>query len=433
MQYTSPRTLSSTLAAALLFAACSAPQRAPVMPGAPSYEPSGTDFGDDTVAGDLSSPDGTYVESYSDAPAPTAEISAPMAAPPPSAMSRAAPSRQPSSRPPQAPPSGTPASGTTTQQQAHQPAQARMVFYHGQTRLRCVSVDDTLARVEKRAVELGGHLESRTRDSINVRVPVDAFQAFFAEVLELGDVLDKLVWSEDLTEAFTAVTLRLRTLKATRERLVALLAQAKTEHEKLALLEQIRGLTQQIDSLEAQQATLAKLAAFSRVSVQAVPRRQGPAKPQQESIAAFKWIWSLSPMRRDVARAAQRLELPVPEGLVTLSKDGPWIAESADGAATWSARMGNEPYGSGEFWLSAIEQRLAPEYAKVERSAAGPYSLLRLVDHGPTAPRYWVAVRVLGGELHLVEAYFPSEAQEQRYREAVLQSLQAGATNGGES
>jgi len=306
-------------------------------------------------------------------------------------------------------------------------ATRRLIYYNGFARLRATDVDDTRNAVVQLATEAGGFVERLTGSSVTVRVPVDHFEAIFDQVLGLGDVLEKSTTAEDVTDAYTAVDLRLQTARATRDRLVALLARARTEAEKLQLLREIQRVTEEIDRLEAQIKTLASLASFSRITVEISAREALSARSSDEEIAEFRWIQALSPFRRDVSMQGKPLKMTVPEGMVALSANRSFVAESADGAVFWSSRRPNRPEGDTAFWLEALKTRLAPEFATADVQTAGAFQLLRLVDRSDTPYRYLVGVRVDGDELELLEIYFPTEAHEKRYGEAVRASIAKGA------
>lgn len=94
-----------------------------------------------------------------------------------------------------------------------QPAVARMVHYDGFARLRVTRVEEGVDQVRAVAEGLGGHVERVGSDSITVRVPVASFRAAFDQVLTLGEVLDKSLTAQDVTDAFTSVDLRLKTAR----------------------------------------------------------------------------------------------------------------------------------------------------------------------------------------------------------------------------
>jgi len=215
---------------------------------------------------------------------------------------------------------------------AEAPKAERMIHYSGWARLRVTRVDQGADAVAKIASEAGGHVERIGHDHVVVRVPAARFDAVFAQLLGLGEVMEKSISAQDVTEAFQSVELRLQTARTTRDRLVALLAQAEEDEEKLRLLKEIQRVSQQIDAMEAQIRTLSQLASFSRITIELVPREALAWSGAGEPTAEFAWIRALSPFDHDVVRQAKKLRLPVPEGMVALAPRGRFIAESADGS-----------------------------------------------------------------------------------------------------
>ena len=303
---------------------------------------------------------------------------------------------------------------------------ARMVHYSGWARIEATKTEALLSAVSKSAEDIGGFVEQLTATSVTVRVPVSRFEEAFKAMLALGEVVDKNVTAEDVTDAFASVDLRLRTAKSTRDRLVTLLAQAKTESEKLQILAQIRRLSEQIDVMEGQLRTLASLANFSRITVEAVPRDAFASRAPGQDPVGFSWIHALSPFRRGVATDWKLSEMEVPTGFVALDVKKRFIAESADGAVIWTARLENDPLGDAAFWVESVRERLSDDFKSVEEQTVGGYKVLRFVSETDDDYRYLVGVRVDGDELHLVQVYFPSEETEKRYADAVRAAITGG-------
>lgn len=304
-------------------------------------------------------------------------------------------------------------------------AAVRMVHYDGYAQLRVTRVEEGVAALTALAASVGGAVERVSGRSVTLRVPVARFQEAFDAALALGDVLGQSITAEDVTEAFTAVDLRLSTARATRDRLVVLLAKAEDEQEKLQLVRQIQRVSEEIDVLEAQVRTLADLAARSRITVELVPREALAWQGPDAETAEMAWIRGLSPFRRDLALDSRKLALDVPEGMVGLDLRRAFVAEAPDGARIWSHSVKNLPVGDAAFWLAALESRLARDFASVQRSTAGGFAVLTLVDRGDDPYTWMVAVRITGGRLELVQAYLPDPAQAARYGEAVRAVLAA--------
>lgn len=330
--------------------------------------------------------------------------------------------------PPPAPPPGGPSSSPTAVEAAAEPAAERMVHYEGWLRLRVIQPDKSVDALTAYAASVGGHLEQANLSRVVIRVPVARFEEAVKEVSKLGELTGKQISADDVTDAFTATDLRLRTATATRSRLVALLAKATESEEKLMLVAEIQRVSEDIERLEASLRTLGDLAAYSRITIELVQRPVLSARSGADEAAGMRWLSRLSPFSREVGQGGKRLELDVPAGLVSLHPRGPFVAESADGARVWTGRLKNDPEGDSAFWMEAVARRLGPDFATAERSKAGGYELLRLVDRSDEPYVYLIAVRALGRHLDLVEVYFPTQAHEQRYGAAVQAALVGSAS-----
>ena len=329
-------------------------------------------------------------------------------------------------KPPPPPPSGN---STPVETAQHEQAEARMVHYDGYARLRVGKLETASDTLVKLTTDAGGRVESLSRARLILRVPVAQFRDIFAKMLGTGDVLDKNITAQDVTEAFQSIELRLGSAKAARERLQALLAKSKDENEKLMLIRELQRLGEEIDQLESQARLVADLASMSRITIDLVPREALVSTGPVAETSAFGWIRRLSPFRDDVLSRGKRPDLPVPVGMVSLDLKKRFVAESADGARVRAARLVNAPRGSAAFWLDALQQRLAPEFARAEMSEVGAWRVLRLLDRSDKPYVYVLAVRTEGDKLDLVEVYYPSAAQEERHAPAVRAMLAGGGAS----
>jgi len=308
------------------------------------------------------------------------------------------------------------AKGNVVEAQKQQP---KTIHYNGYARLRVSRMDDVADALSALALEVGGHVEALNPRRVSIRVPVDTFRDVFQKVLDMGDVLDKSISATDISESLTSVKLRLDTARATRDRLVKLLAKAEDETEKLELIRQIQRLTEEIDRLSGQSQTLHNLASYSRITVELVPREALARRSPSADVAELAWIRRLSPFRTSVGAEADRLELEVPEGFVELNRKGQFVVESADGSRLWTGRLENQPRGDTDFWLAALQERLGEEFGSAEVVEQGGFKLLRLVDRAEDPYTYMVGVRERGKHLDLVEIYYPSAAHAERHAEAI--------------
>lgn len=312
------------------------------------------------------------------------------------------------------------------QEPAAEPSPKRSIYYSGYLKMRVTRPQEALDQAAGLAKGLGGFVERLSATAITLRVPVDSFQKAFDQVAALGDVLEKSISAEDVTDALMEIGLRLDTARATRERLIVLLAKARNEQEKLELLRQIQRLTEEIDRMESQIRTLQSLASFSRLTLEVQQREAMTARTSDQDVAEFRWIHQLSPFQRLVAAMGKRLEFQIPKGLVELGNKRTFITESADGTVFWASRRANQPEGSTVFWLEALKSRLAPEFGAVTVQEMGGFQILRLVDRSEKPYLYWVGVKVNASDLELIEVYFPDATHEKRYGAEILKAIEGG-------
>ncbi|MBC7794726.1 MAG: DUF4349 domain-containing protein [Clostridia bacterium] len=303
----------------------------------------------------------------------------------------------------------------------------RMVHYDGWVRVRVTDPRKTLDAAAQLAIAAGGYVERQDNTMVMLRVPVAKVRDAFTELQKLGDVLSRSLTAQDVTDSFTAAELRLKTLRASRDRLIALLATVKDENERLQILSEIRRLTETIDSLDLQMRTLASLAAYSRLTLETVPREQRGTS-RSDALAAFQWMDALSPFSRSVAANEKKLKLETPKEFVLLSDVDRWIAESADGAAIWTHERKNAPVGSSDFWASALAGRLGNDFSEVKREQVGDYAFVTFIDGGDTHYRYRVGVKADGKTLDVIEIYYPTPDHEARYGTSVNAAINGGAS-----
>ncbi len=320
----------------------------------------------------------------------------------------------------------TPPPQDTQEGQAAEPKD-RMVYYSGQARLRVTKPTDMVERAIAIVRDNNGFVEQRSDTHVTLRVPVAGFEAIFDRLLKLGDIDDHSVSAQDITDRYTAIELRLRVLTASRDRFMELLKKAKTEQEKLSLLEQIKRLTEQIDSLQIESNTLKSLADYSRIHLQFVPRSQLASGTVHEPVKAFRWIYQLSPFGATaISEEQDYLEFVTPKGFVLFDEDDErWRAESANGAVIWTYARDNEPLGDSRFWIDTIDHRISKSYDSATREKIGQFEVLQLVDGSRQSYRFWIGVRAVEDDLHIVHVYFPSEDHQKRFEDAVRAAFNA--------
>ena len=110
-------------------------------------------------------------------------------------------------------------SKSETKKQEQAQTVARMVHYNGYANLHVARPEEIVEEIVSLSKKYKGDIERRSTRSITIRIPKASFSNAFNDIIALGDVLSKSITSEDVTEAFTSVELRLKTAQTTRDRL----------------------------------------------------------------------------------------------------------------------------------------------------------------------------------------------------------------------
>jgi hypothetical protein len=323
--------------------------------------------------------------------------------------------------PPPPVPQAPPPEGGRPQSPAVEP---RMVHHDGFVALLVDDPAATLDAAIAAAKALGGRTERLAGTTVTLRIPVDRFDQAWEQILALGEVQNQLVRSDDITDQYTALDLREKLLIGTRDRLIALLARAQTEHEKLSLIAEIARISEELDVLRSQLQTLTDLASMPRITLTATARPAYVAAVSRPDAAGMEWVSALSPFRRGVWDDDTRVELPVPDQMVALSAKGPFKAETPGGTVWWTMQKENDPLGAGAFWVSTIEARLADEFANPTRSRVGAWDCLALDEPQSEKPYRWkICVQAQGRKLLVSQVYLPDADQIARYADAIDASL----------
>ncbi|MBW2524076.1 MAG: DUF4349 domain-containing protein [Deltaproteobacteria bacterium] len=154
------------------------------------------------------------------------------------------------------------------------PTVAQMLIYTAQLRLQVVQKEfpQTIDRVVDIAVALGGYIAQHDNASVQVRVPSPRFRDALKQMEKLGKVTHRAVQAQDVTEEYHDLSVRLKSLRATRDRLEQFLNRAKNIQEVLAVEKELNRLNSEIDRIEGRMRFLASRAAFSTITVALEPK-----------------------------------------------------------------------------------------------------------------------------------------------------------------
>ena len=286
----------------------------------------------------------------------------------------------------------------------------RMVNYTGEINLESATPEAIIDTVVQRAIAKGGSVSIRRNGYVSLQIPIAEFRTFFNYILTLGKVLRNSIAAEDITDAYADNASRLRIAESTLARLQALLATAKSEHEKVALLKEIQRISEQIEQRKLTEKELLRKAAFSTINLFV---RNAQVIPLGANIKAFEWFMQIPNMYS----FNEPIKLKVPEGFIETEDSGKrWSAASALNTEFIAFERENNPRGTPDFWTEAMR-----EFFKRKYNTEIKESILRLQSTGPEPIVYYITV-LKGSDkktLRIAVAKFPSLEAEQKNSDAV--------------
>jgi hypothetical protein len=317
------------------------------------------------------------------------------------------------------------------QQQQQQQAQigaktdapdAPLVVYTGFLHLRVKRLLDAIDAVTRLTEEKSGYIESLAQRVVVVRIPAKNFDAVMAEFAALGELLERRVKALDVTEQFTDLGARLAVAKEARNRLVALLAKTEDVEERLRILQEVKRLSEQIETIESTLATLQNLVDYFTITIELEPVLEDSGGEQHSS--PFAWIRELAAHRTTIFDGADDVSLALPAGFVLFEKDDVYRAQSADTTVIRGGIVDNEPRGDNAYWIRAVKHEMDGRGEKVVADGdSGPvkYAVFESEDVQPRW--YLVGVVAHGEDLCVVEVFFPNEEAFTAHKDAVIKSL----------
>lgn len=247
------------------------------------------DFEDDSVEGEILSPEGASLSSrgrsrHSSLVNTRSDFKREEGAPPPPEPS------------PDAPPEPEPEPVDISVDVPNQPApkqaaSKRQVIYTANMQVSVYDVEHAMALIEALPDRYGGWLHQRLDNQIVLRIPAEHLQAAMDMIAELGVVELRTLEGLDVTAEYTDLESRIRVLEQMQEQLELLLAKAKDVEQALEIRRALGQITMELELARARMRELGKSIAFSTLIVRIVAR--GPAVDLPTSNDPFPWVLEL--------------------------------------------------------------------------------------------------------------------------------------------
>ena len=172
--------------------------------------------------------------------------------------------------------------------------QDRQIIRTGHVEVEVSDVETAIETLRTEVQARNGYVESSDRQvrgtgeetwetaHLVLRVPSDDFDATMAEAQALGEVRQVETETEDVTDQLVDLEARLANLATQRDRLRELMEATNDTRDVLAVQEELAGVQERIERLEAQQQQLQDQVAFSTITVDLAEPEPDPVEPAPE-------------------------------------------------------------------------------------------------------------------------------------------------------
>lgn len=123
------------------------------------------------------------------------------------------------------------------------------------------------AKLDELARELGGFVAQQTNASMTMRVPVARFREAITRIEKLGDIVQRNINAEDVSQEYFDLEVRIRSARAVRERLEGLLARAVKVEDAISVERELDRVVGEIERLEGRLKYLQDRAQYSTIKV----------------------------------------------------------------------------------------------------------------------------------------------------------------------
>lgn len=143
----------------------------------------------------------------------------------------------------------------------------RVMIYDAELVIEAAEPDSLVPRASRLATRSGGYVLEAGVRVITVRIPSDRLDAAMESVLSWGELLDRRVEGQDVTERYRDLELRLSSARRSRDRYLDLLDRAANVPQALQVEKELERIDRQIESLEGELNALRERVRFSTLTI----------------------------------------------------------------------------------------------------------------------------------------------------------------------
>lgn len=307
---------------------------------------------------------------------------------------------------------------------ATKPADPRLVIYSAGYKLVVADVAGTLRSLQATAERMGGYMQEIGGGTITFRVPASRFDEACKSVEDAGEVVDRQVRAQDVTEEMRDLNIRLDNAEKLRERLLELLKKAEKVEDTIKIEAELTRVVEQIEQTKGKirylssQLSMSTLRVDLNSPVAQNARGTGPRLP-------FSWVEELGDglvagqvqqQTRKLGFFASGPRFSPPAGFVRYYEQSNEVeAMDAEGLRLRVLRRPNVDKAPLGFWQTLARKSLVDgrSLAVTEAEGDASYCYLRGTrDVGGTMLGYVMGIKRSDNHVAVFEAWGPKELVE---------------------
>lgn len=167
----------------------------------------------------------------------------------------------------------------------------RQIIYTASMQVSVYNLSEGMKAAEKIPETYGGYIFSRSEGQLVLKIPAAKLRTVMDELGKLGRVDTRNLQAQDVTAEFTDLESRIKVLEETQKQLLALLKQAKSVKDALAVRDQLDRITMELEVAKGRMRQLSNLISFSTLTV--ILAERGPYLNTPSENDPFPWVDSL--------------------------------------------------------------------------------------------------------------------------------------------
>ena len=143
----------------------------------------------------------------------------------------------------------------------------RLIIYTAHVSVVVKGIEEKQEQLQSFIKQQQAYVQSSSTNSWTIRVPQTAFEPLLAQIETLGEVSNRNLYSQDVTDQYRDTEIRLETLEKSRQRYLELLNKAEKVSEILEIERQLERINVEIESMKGQLKRLDSQVQYATITV----------------------------------------------------------------------------------------------------------------------------------------------------------------------